>query len=62
MICPFALMGAMILGLSVASTASEVRPWKALEKEITLVRPVWKEASFKAFSFASAPLLIKNSE
>ena len=31
---------AMILGLLVTSTASEVRPWKAFEKETTRVRPL----------------------
>ena len=44
----------MILGLSVASTANEVRPWKAFEKDTTRVRPLWNEASFNAFSLASA--------
>ena len=58
--CPLALMGAMILGLSVASTAREVRPWNALLNDITRVLPVWKEASFNAFSLASAPLLMRN--
>ena len=36
-------MGAMILGLLVTSTASDVRPWKALAKDTTRVRPLWKE-------------------
>ena len=60
MTCPLLLMGAMMDGLLVASTASEVRPWKALLKDTILVRPLWNEASFKAFSLASAPLLIRN--
>ena len=51
------LKGAEIAGLSVAATAPEVRPWNALEKASTFVRPVWNEASFRAFSFASAPEL-----
>lgn len=37
---PQLLMGAMILGLFVTSTASEVRPWNAFEKDITRVRPL----------------------
>lgn len=51
------LKGAQIAGLSVAATAPAVRPWNALEKASTFVRPVWNEASFRAFSFASAPEL-----
>lgn len=49
------------LRMSVASTASEVRPWNAFEADSTRVRPVLNEASFSAFSLASAPLLIRNS-
>lgn len=41
------LKGAEIAGLSVAATAPEVRPWNALEKASTFVRPVWNEASFR---------------
>jgi len=47
-------------GLSVAATAAEVRPWKPFLKAITSLLPVWNEASFKAFSFASAPEFHKN--
>ena len=54
-------MGAMIFGLFVTSTASEVRPWKAFSQDKTRVLPLVNEASFKAFSFASAPELIRNS-
>ena len=45
----------------VTSTASDVRPWNAFSAESTLVRPFVNEASFRAFSFASAPLLMRNS-
>ena len=51
------LNGAEMAGLSVAATAPDVRPWKALAKASTLARPVWNEASFSAFSLASAPEL-----
>ena len=51
----------MILGLSVTRTAAEVRPWKACLNAITRFLPLWKEANLSAFSFASAPELIKNS-
>ena len=56
-----AFTGATILGLSVAATASEVRPWKAPVKAITFLRPVTNEASFSAFSLASAPELHRKS-
>ena len=48
-------------GLFVTSTASEVRPWNAFSHDSTLVLPFVNEASFRAFSFASAPELIRNS-
>ena len=51
------LNGAEIAGLSVAATAPDVRPWKAFPMASTFVRPVWNEASFRAFSLASAPEL-----
>ena len=54
------LNGAWIFGLSVAATAPEVLPWKALQNASTLAFPVWKDATFSAFSFASAPLLQRN--
>ena len=41
--------------------APYVRPWNAPRKAITRVRPVWKRASFKAASSASAPLFVKNT-
>jgi len=53
--------GATIDGLSVAATASDVLPWKDFVNAIIFLRPVTKEASFKAFSLASAPLLHKKS-
>ena len=43
----------------VTSTASEVRPWKALATDSTRLRPFLNEASFKAFSLASAPELMR---
>src|SRR6187402_1615245 len=55
-----ALIGATIFLLSVTATAAEVLPWKELSKETTLDFPLWKEASFNAFSLASAPELHKN--
>mgnify|MGYP002511208019 CR=1 FL=1 len=54
--------GATIFGLSVAATAPEVRPWNAALKASSLRLPVWKEASFTAFSLASAPELQRKSE
>ena len=51
------LNGAEIAGLSVAATAPDVRPWNALPMASTFARPVWNEASFRAFSLASAPEL-----
>ena len=51
----------MIFGLSVTSTASDVRPWNAPLAESTRLRPLWKLANFKAFSLASAPELIRNN-
>jgi hypothetical protein len=54
------LKGATILGLSVRTTAPEVLPWKAPEKLIIPDFPVAKEASFNAFSLASAPELHRN--
>ena len=54
-------MGAMIFGLFVTSTASDVRPWNAFSADSTRVRLVWNEASFSAFSLASAPELMRNS-
>ena len=51
------LNGERMEGLSVAATAPDVRPWKALEKASTLARPVWNDASLSAFSLASAPEL-----
>ena len=53
--------GAWILGLSVAATAPDVLPWNALRKARTLAFPVWNDATFSAFSFASAPLLQRNN-
>ena len=55
------LNGAWIFGLSVAATAPEVLPWKAFLNASTLALPVWNDATFRAFSFASAPLLQRNS-
>ena len=52
----------MILGLSVTRTAAEVRPWNECWKANTRFFPLWKEASFNAFSLASAPELIRNNE
>ena len=60
-VCPLALIGAMIFGLSVTSTASDVRPWNAFPNDTTRVRPLWNEANFSAFSFASAPELMRNN-
>ena len=57
-----ALKGDTIFGLSVAATAPDVRPWKACEKASSRARPVWNEASFMAFSLASAPELQRKSE
>jgi len=56
-----ALKGERIAGLSVTSTAPDVRPWKAPPKASTLARPVWNDASFRAFSLASAPELQRKS-
>ena len=46
-------------GLSVTLTAAEVRPWKEWAKAMTFFLPVWNEASFSAFSLASAPELMR---
>ncbi len=51
------LKGDEIAGLSVTATAPDVRPWKAFEMASTFDRPVWNDASFRAFSLASAPEL-----
>ena len=51
------LKGDEIAGLSVTATAPDVRPWKAFAIASTFERPVWNEASFRAFSLASAPEL-----
>ena len=59
--CGVRLNGALIAGLSVAATAPDVRPWKALLKARIFARPVWNEASFRAFSLASAPELQRKS-
>src|SRR5690606_40306973 len=55
------LTGATIFRLSVAATANDVRPWNAFVKAITFFRLLWKDASFSAFSFASAPELQRKS-
>ena len=55
------LKGDEIAGLSVTATAPDVRPWKAFERASTLARPVWNDASFRAFSLASAPELQRKS-
>ena len=55
------IIGAIIFGLFVTSTASDVRPWKAFCADSTRVRPLVNEASFSAFSLASAPELMRNS-
>ena len=51
------LKGDEIAGLSVTATAPDVRPWKAFEMASAFDRPVWNDASFRAFSLASAPEL-----
>lgn len=56
-----ALKGARSAALSVAATAPDVRPWKASVKARMCERPVWNEASFMAFSLASAPELQRKS-
>ena len=49
------------LNLQYALTARDVLPWKAFSIESTRVLPLVKEASFKAFSFASAPELMRKN-
>ena len=56
------LKGERSFGLSVAATAPDVLPWNDLAKASILLLPVWSEASFMAFSLASAPLLHRKSE
>ena len=51
------LKGELMAGLSVTATAPDVRPWKAFSMARILLRPVWNDASFRAFSLASAPEL-----
>ena len=55
------LTGATMFGLSVAATANEVRPWNEPFIAITFFLPLKNEASFSAFSFASAPELHRNN-
>ena len=45
----------------VTAPAAAVRPWKLPSMATTLRRPVIRNASFSAFSFASAPVLMKNA-
>ncbi len=45
----------------VIAPAPAVRPWNACSMATTCVRPVIVNAIFSAFSFASAPLLTKNT-
>ncbi len=45
----------------VTAPAAAVRPWKLPSTATTLRRPVMRSASFSAFSFASAPVLMKNA-
>ena len=43
--------------VSVAATAPEVLPWNAFLNASTFGLPVWNDATLRAFSLASAPLL-----
>ena len=45
----------------VTAPAAAVRPWKLPSIATTLRRPVIFSASLRAFSFASAPVLMKNT-
>ncbi len=45
----------------VTAPAAAVRPWKLPSTATILRRPVILNASFMAFSFASAPVLMKNA-
>ena len=45
----------------VTAPAAAVRPWKLPSTATTLRRPVILSASLSAFSFASAPVLTKNT-
>ena len=54
-----ALTGAIIFGLPVASTANDVRPWKALTADSMRVRPVLNDASLRAFSFIYHGVAVK---
>ena len=56
------LKGAQIAGLSVAATAPAVRPWNALEKASTFVRPVWNEASFREMCIRDSYSIIPGGE